>query len=80
MNEPHRFAEPYLRPTSEQCSDVLRPGASLECEGAALAAIYRRAIERYEEAKAVDMTSTDGDDAKKGSLKHEVRAETSLPR
>ncbi len=31
-------------------------------------------------AKAAGVTSTDGDDAKKGSLTHEVRAETSLPR
>jgi len=44
----------------------------------ALASVYRRAIERYEEEKAASVPSTDGDDAK-GSLKHEVRANTSLP-
>ena len=30
-------------------------------------------------ARAAGMTSTNGDDAKKGSLKHEVRANPSLP-
>ena len=30
--------------------------------------------------KAVAMTSSNGDDAKKGSLKHEVRAKSILPR
>jgi hypothetical protein len=57
------------------------PDAASEGELDILAAIFRRAIERYEErAKAAGrLPSPDGRDAKKG-LKHEVRAETSLPR
>ena len=50
-----------------------RPGATPEGELNALAAVYRIILENRKE-NATDVTSTDGDDAKKGSLKHEVRA------
>jgi hypothetical protein len=46
----------------------------------ALAAIYGRAVERYEEAKAAGMTSTDGDDTKGRSVDDFRTDETSLPR
>jgi hypothetical protein len=48
--------------------------ATPEREISALAAIYRRAIERFEQATAAGMTSTNGDDAMKGP-KHD-RAST----
>ena len=47
---------------------------------------YRMQDEACEQAirlllvKAAGVTGTSGDDAKKGSLKHEVRANASLPR
>lgn len=34
----------------------------------------------YAKQNAAGVTSTNGDDAKKGSLKHEVRAKASIPK
>ncbi len=50
-----------------------RPDATPEGELSALAAVYRLILD-HAKKNAAGMTSTNGDDAKKGSLKHEVRA------
>ncbi len=49
-----------------------RPDTTPETEVSALANIYKLCLSRNR--NAAGMTSTNGDDAKKGSPKHEVRA------
>lgn len=60
-----------------------RYDATPEAELDALAHVYALALQRYEEChanrNAAGVTSTNGDDAMKGSLKHEVRANGSIP-
>jgi hypothetical protein len=50
-----------------------RPEATPEAEVSALANVYRFILDSRKE-NAASVTSTNGDDAKKGSLKDEVRA------
>ena len=51
-----------------------RGDATPEGEINALAACYRIILDSCKNENAPDVTSIKGDDAKKGSLKHEVRA------
>lgn len=53
---------------------VPREDASPEGEISALAACYRIILNSCKNENATGVTSTSGDDAKKGSFKHEVRA------
>lgn len=58
------------KPHTEQVPYTSHPDATRgEQELDALASIYRRAIERYQEENAADAvtSSTDGDDTKEGS-------------
>ncbi len=64
---------PHIIYTSRQDAT---PGSEVDD----LAAVYAFVLECHEKKNAAGVTSTNGDDAKKGSLKHEVRANTSLPR
>lgn len=59
-------------------SSKQREGSTQTAELDALAAIYRRAIERYEQEKAVGATNTDGDDTKERSM-NDFRADKSMP-
>lgn len=52
------------------------PDATPEAELNTLASVYRFVLAKK---NAAGVTSTNGDDAKKGSLKHEVRAKVSIP-
>jgi hypothetical protein len=61
MNQPRRFTEPHPRPASEQCRDV---------RARAWAFVFQCQAKK----KAAGVTSTNGDDAMKGPLKHEDRA------
>ncbi len=54
------------------------PGATPEGEMSVLSAVYRFILDSANR-NAARVTSSDGDDAKKGSLKHEVRATPSIP-
>ncbi|MGI8866656.1 MAG: hypothetical protein ACR2G1_07995 [Rubrobacteraceae bacterium] len=54
-----------------------RPDTTPEGELSTLAVVYRFILDTRKE-NAAGMTSTNGDDAKKGSLKHEVRATASI--
>ncbi len=57
-----------------------RPDTTPDSEITVLANVYRLVLDCCHAKKnAIGVTSTDGDDAKKGSLKHEVRANTSIP-
>ncbi len=57
-----------------------RSDTTPDSEIAVLANVYKLVLDCCHAKKnAVGVTSTNGDDAKKGSLKHEVRANTSLP-
>ena len=49
---------------SSSRTTCMRPGSASEREVRALAAIYFRAIERLEQAKAAGVGSTNGDEAK----------------
>ena len=51
-----------------------RPDATPEGELNALASVYRFILDCHAKPKAVGVTSTNGDDAMKGPLKHEDRA------
>lgn len=55
-----------------------RPDATAEAELNALAGVYRYILDCHAKKNAAGVTSTNGDDAKKGSLKHEVRANSSI--
>lgn len=59
--------------------DAPRANAATPAELAALATIYRRAVERYEEADAKKKSAHPGgpDDAKGGS-KHDFRADKAI--
>ena len=59
---------------------ILRPEAALNQARDARARVWSYIFECHAKKNAAGVTSTNGDDAKKGSLKHEVRANTSLPR
>lgn len=61
-------------------SSKQREGSTQTVELDALAAIYRRAIERYEQEKAVGATNTDGDDTKARSVDDFRANNSSLPR
>ncbi len=57
-----------------------RPDTTPDSEIVVLANVYRLVLDCCNAKKnTVGAGHTDGDDAKKGSLKHEVRANTSLP-
>lgn len=55
-----------------------RPDTTAEAELNALAGVYRFILDCHAKKNAAGVTSTNGDDAKKGSLKHEVRANSSI--
>ncbi len=56
------------------------PGTSPEEDRDASARAWAFVFDSYDAKKnAASVSSTNGDDAKKGSLKHEVRANTSIP-
>ncbi len=63
--------------TSPRITYTPHRDTALETEISALAACYRIILDSRNE-NAAGVTSTNGDDAKKGSLKHEVRAKTSI--
>jgi hypothetical protein len=66
--------------SSPRIPDVPCPDATSEAVSIALTLIYRRAIERYQEATQVKEAARPGgpDDAKKESAKH-VRARAIIP-
>jgi hypothetical protein len=66
--------------SSPRISDVPRPDDTSEAVSIALTLIYRRAIERYQDAIREREAARSGgpDDAKKESTKH-VRARTIIP-
>ena len=65
----------------DSTSVVYRPVPGIAAEQArdTRARAWAFVFDCYAKKNAAGVTSTDGEDAKKGSLKHEVRANTSIP-
>ncbi len=64
--------------SSPHITYATRPDSTPEAEISALGNVYRYILDCHAKKNAAGVTSTNGDDAKKGSLKHEVRAKLSI--
>lgn len=64
--------------SSPHITYATRPDSTPEGEINALGNVYRFILDCHAKKNAAGVTSANGDDAKKGSLKHEVRATPSI--